>query len=78
MKTIDMYKQGEHVLFEMEIHKVKLVGDDIVYTLKAAGLEDYLDKEYKFDKLIPIEKEGKTKNEGENHRPVKGNKSSRN
>jgi len=75
MKTIDMYKQGEHVLFEMEIHKVKLVGDDIVYTLKAAGLEDYLDKEYKFNKLIPIEKEAK--NEREDHRPAKGNKSSR-
>lgn len=55
MKTVQMYKQGEHVYLEMIVHKVKLVGDDLVYTLKAASQEDYLNKEYTFDKLIPIE-----------------------
>lgn len=55
MKKIEMYKKGEHVYLEMVIHKVKLVGDDLVYTLKSATEEDYLDKEYTFKQLIPFE-----------------------
>lgn len=54
MRSINIFDKGEHVLFEMEITKVELVGSEPVYYLKAANEEDYLEKPFKFGKLIPI------------------------
>lgn len=55
MRKVDIYDQGEHVLVEMEVFHRDLRGNDVKYKLKMPGKEDYLDQEYSFDKLIPIE-----------------------
>jgi hypothetical protein len=49
-----MFEKGEHVLVEMEITRVTLESGTHKYSLKFAGTEDYLDKDYTADQLIPI------------------------
>lgn len=55
MRAINIFDKGEHVLLEMEITKIELVGSEPVYHLKAAGTEDYLKDTYKFGKLISMD-----------------------
>lgn len=52
-----MLDKGEHVLMEMEIAKVSLVAGVHKYSLKVPNIEDYLDKEYTIEQLLPIPKE---------------------
>lgn len=58
-RIVEMLDKGEHVLMEMEIAKVTLVGGVHKYSLKVPNIEDYLDKEYTIEQLISMdEKKG--------------------
>ena len=58
-RTVEMLDKGEHILMEMEIAKVSLVGGVHRYSLKVPDIEDYLDKEYTIEQLITINDEEK-------------------
>lgn len=56
-RIVEMLDKGEHVLMEMEIAKVSLVAGVHKYSLKVPNIEDYLDKEYTIEQLMPMPKE---------------------
>lgn len=55
MKQVTIYEKGEHILMELEIWDRELKGNDIKYKLKVPGVEDFLEQQYSFDQLKPIE-----------------------
>lgn len=57
MKNVTVFDKGEHVMMEMEITRAEYKGGVFKFTLKVPGIEDYLDKEYTADQLVPITKE---------------------
>lgn len=54
-RMVKMFDKGEHVMVEMEIVKVELEGATHKYGLKIYNTEDYLEKKYTAEQLIPME-----------------------
>ena len=54
MKEVRVFDKGEHVYLEMEVTKAEYKGGIFKFTLKVPNMEDYLDKEYTAEQLIPI------------------------
>jgi hypothetical protein len=50
-----MLDKGEHVMMELEVAKVALIGGVHKYSLKVPNIEDYLDKEYTIEQLITMD-----------------------
>lgn len=55
MRDVRVFDKGEHVMMEMEVTRAEYKAGVFKFTLKVPGAEDYLDKEYTADQLIPME-----------------------